>query len=158
MPNSSENSENINFTDVMLNQDRAKITWYINALQLKKGLVLSLGFCSKGNGIALVSFETQDTKITEEQLKPMLIQDVIIENEKCELAEQCFNLKCPLNRAKIQNFARYGLKGYYSLQKFHKFLNQVQDFLSLVDRKEDLIVFEKPVLIIKERRKKNVRK
>lgn len=127
---------------------KSNVTWYCSAVKVGRH-VLSFGYCSKGQGVAFVAFYRPDKPISEESLKPLIVRDVYCSNHRCDDAAWCWNLKCPLNKAQIQHFRRYGVKTVEDLKRVHCFLEEAAAKLGCQDRGQIVLCYEKPPLKIR---------
>lgn len=133
---------------------RACITWFDNAVRLGKKRVLALGYCEYGKGVAFISVYYPDEPITQEFLKVLVIRDVFYDEKGCDDAKWCFNLKCPLNRAELKHFRKYGFSSLEQLRDFHQVLEDVAEKLRLEPKGSTVQLFRRPPLRLKRIRGK----
>ena len=138
---------------VQMGIKRACVTWYDNAVRLGKR-VLALGYCEHGKGVAFISVYYPDKPITEEWLKLLVIRDVLFDDKGCNDAKWCFNLKCPLNRAELKHFRKYGFSSLEQLKSFHETLEDAAKKLKLEPRGSTVQVFKHAPLRLKRIRRK----
>jgi len=107
------------------------IVWFVGAVKIKSGkkrvVKLNLGYCTLGKGVAFVSGDMTHV---------LVIQSVDIRKvggkPLCGDARWCFNLKCPLNKAEIRMFRRYGITTREELEKYHRFLERCVEELKAI--------------------------
>lgn len=76
------------------------VTWVLMRLNGRK---VYGGFCGKTNMLYTLDTGT---------LAPMIIHDLIVENDRCEEAAGCLYQSCPLNRTSpVSYWKRHGIKG-----------------------------------------------
>jgi len=138
---------------------KATVTWFCNAVKTSKRsrTIIDLGFCNYGSGVAFIAVYNPNKPITEQFLKTMVIKDVFINVEKkiCEDCAWCINLSCPLNKAEVQHFKRYGANTRKAVEKLHVLLENIKKELKLEPKPiGTLACYEKTPIYISTKKKK----
>ena len=134
-------------------QERGKmrgytVTWYCNAVRVSK-ITLDLGYCEYGRGVAFIVVKQKNVS-SFDIVKPFVVIDVIVDESGCSDAEWCFNLKCPLNKANLRHFKKYGVRTMNDLKIMHERLEEIARNLGFRARRRGICVFyEKPPCTIR---------
>jgi len=138
--------------------ENAVVTWFMNAVKPSKRSRrhIALGLCSYGKGVAFIAMYNPNKPITMEFLRTMMVKDVFIDVKRktCGDAKWCLNLKCPLNKAEIKHFRKYGLKNKKELQVMHNLFENIKRDLKLENKEVNIqVYFKKPPVYLCTRRR-----
>lgn len=89
-------------------------------------------------------------------MRTIVVKDVFINVKQkiCEDAEWCLNLKCPLNKAEVKHFRKYGIKNKKELQTTHNLFENIKRDLKLENKELNVQVhFKKPPVYLCTRRR-----
>lgn len=144
-----------NFPDALesLGVHRSPVTWFDNAVKIRRSRVLALGYCGFGKGIAFIAVYNSNKFVTQEWLKIIAVKDVLYGRwrgeDGCDDGRWCLNLKCPYNKAELKHFRKYGVKNFEMLQKLHAFLEDCSKKLNLESKGSVVLSYDKPPLRLK---------
>ena len=134
--------------------EKATVTWFMNAVKPSKRSRrrIGLGLCSYGRGVAFIAIYDPNKPVTAEFLRTMVVRDVFIDVKRklCEDSRWCLNLKCPLNKAEVKHFRRYGIRNKKELHIMHSLFENIKCDLKLETKELGLVVrYEKPPVYLK---------
>jgi hypothetical protein len=131
-------------------EGRSAITWYINAVRLRRGCTMSLGYCGKGMGVAFIAIHRRGHSSWDD-VKPYIVQDTYWSRGKCEDGEWCLNLKCQMNRADIKHLKQY-VEDFEWLRRIHEWLEKIAEELKLEGKSVGMMCrYKRPPITVKPR-------
>ena len=130
------------------------VTWYVNCLRFREdGSAVSLGICGYSNKVAHIAVFDPDKPANAEVLKTMIIRDVfVVPGVDCEDGRYCVNTDCPLNRASISFFRKYGIRSKGELERLHELVEDARAKLNLKSLESGgCFFYERPLLRLTRR-------
>ena len=134
--------------------------WFVNVVEVKRGLALSFAYCPVGKGPCFITLTGKKAGFSN--VIPGIVNDIIVDFRGCSDGKWCINLECKYNKVRKsspldfkKNFEKYGIKTIEDVKETYKTLCKILDQLDVNipnGERPCIISFDKPPFR-KERRR-----